>query len=136
MYSIILDAAGPAILIVFGVIFGGLLSALILLVETLLLWRLRWASLGRSFLGALLANVASGILGFLWFSIYLVRAEPPGLIFYAGSFVLSILVEAGVLMLLKRAARQENWRASLIVNTASYALIWVAVLIWRVSQGA
>lgn len=131
MLSVNLDVAGPALVFAFGVIFGGILVAVILTVETLILWRLRWASFWRALLGAFLANLASGILGFLWFSVYLVREEPPGLLFYIGAFLLSILVEAGVLMLLKRNAQPENWRAALIINIASYALIAVAVVIWR-----
>jgi hypothetical protein len=133
MFSVILDVAGPALVFAFGVIFGGILAALILLVETVLLWRLRWATFWRGLLGAFLANVASAILGFLWFSVYLVRQEPPGLLFYIGAFLLSILVEAGILMLLKRNAPRENWRAALIINIASYALIAVAVAIYRAS---
>ena len=37
--------------------------------------------------------------------------------------LLSVVIEAGVLMLLKRGAIWQNLRASLIANVASYALI-------------
>jgi hypothetical protein len=38
-------------------------------------------------------------------------------------FSLSVVVEALILMLMKRGAARQNWLASLAANTASYLLI-------------
>jgi hypothetical protein len=39
------------------------------------------------------------------------------------AFVLSVLIEGGALMLMKRGATRQNWIASLTANLASYLFI-------------
>ncbi|HXF64916.1 MAG TPA: hypothetical protein VNK95_25035 [Caldilineaceae bacterium] len=112
------DAAGPALLVGLGVI-AALALGVILLVEALILWRLGWANFWRSLAGALVANIASSAVGL----IFVVFQPPSVIVFLVLSFVASVVVEAGVLMLFKRNAVAENWRASLIINVISYVLV-------------
>lgn len=130
MLSVTLDVAGPGLLIGLGVIVGGFASVVIVIAETLVLWQLKWAGFWRSLLVSLMANIASGIAGIFWAWFYLSRDLTFGVIFFVVSFLASVAIEAGVLMLLKRGANQENWRAALLTNLASYVLILLIVAAW------
>jgi len=130
MLSVTLDVAGPGLLIGLGVIVGGLASVVIVIAEALVLWQLKWAGFWRSLFVSLMANIASAIAGIFWTSFYVIRDIPFDVIFLVVSFLASIVIEAGVLMLLKRGANQENWRAALLINLASYALILLIVAAW------
>lgn len=113
------DAAGPALLVGLGIL-AAFALVIIFLVEALILWRLGWANFWRSLAGALVANIASSAVGL----IFVLFWRPPTLtLFLALSFVASVVVEAGILMLFKRDAVAENWRASLIINVVSYVLV-------------
>jgi hypothetical protein len=96
-------------------------------VESIVMLLLRWDRFGRCLWAAFLMNVASTFVGSV-------------LIAYAGwatvhiwlpvSFVLSVLIEGGVLMLMKRGAARQNWKVSLIANLVSYLLIILPCVIW------
>ena len=121
-FSTLFDVAGPGVLLASAVL--GLLSLtgltlLITLIETLALFLLKWDRFWRSFLAALLMNVASTILG-------LFAAVPMlafGFIGVLTAFVVSVLVEGVVLVLMKRGVGKQNWVAALVANLASYALV-------------
>src|SRR5215212_7444701 len=114
-------AVGPTTL------FGGLALGLIvfipiLIIEALALWGLKWGSFGRVLLDALLANVASAIFGLVFFTIFYTASFQCQLIpydsgqdpvqscdwtispilWFIAMAALSILIEGGVLLLLKR----------------------------------
>lgn len=119
------DAAGPALLVGIGLI-AALALAIIFLVEALILWRLGWATFWRSLAGALVANIASAAVGL----IFVLFWRPPALtLFLVLSFVVSVVVEAGILILFKRNAVAENWRASLILNVVSYVLVGLLMVL-------
>ena len=115
------DVAGPGLLTAAGV---GLLvlcivSGIVVLLESLVLWRLRWGTFKRSLLAAFVMNLVTSILG-IGVVIFTLPLGWWGLLI---DFGLSVLVEGGILMLFKRRAARENWIAALAANALSYLLI-------------
>ena len=130
-------AAGPAI-VLFGLI-GAVVVLVIALLETIVLVLLGWAGFGRSLIDSLLMNVASTLVGLV------LAALAPGLYESCGygpagsgswcaglvspwsllvlSAALTVLVEGGVLLLLRRHPPRETWRAALACNAVSYMCI-------------
>ena len=120
-YSILLDVAGPGLLLVAA---GGILglclaTVIIITIEGIILWRLRWGSFKRALLAATLMNIASTILGFGLVSLTIQW----GFLGLSINLALSILLEGMVLMLLKNKAIRENWIAALVANCTSYLLV-------------
>jgi hypothetical protein len=131
-------AAGPAIFL-FGVVAGVILVFVIALVEAAVLRLLSWASFWRSLLDSFVMNLVSALAGLVLnvfaadyyqscgyspdrggrFCEWLV--SPWALL--ALAWLLSVLVEGGVLLLLRRRAARQTWLAALVANIASYALI-------------
>jgi hypothetical protein len=140
-------AIGPTIL------FGGLALGIvvflpILLIETLALWGLKWASFGRSLLDALLANLASAIFGLVFFTIFYSISfqcrrvpTPDGqhsiqscdwtispILWFFVMVVLSVAIEGGVLLLRKRHPARKTWASAIVANLASYLLLGLLAL--------
>ena len=131
MFAIpVFDVAGPGVVFfVFGMGLLALciLTALIVAVEAAVLFFLKWGTFKRSLLAALVMNLVTTLIGggmiFLLSNIYL------GLLV---DFLLSVLIEGGVLMLFNRETVRKNWIAALAANAVSYLLILLpAVLIFR-----
>ncbi len=121
------DVAGPGLLFVAA---GGILamcaaSAFIIVLEGIILWRLRWGTLLRSLLASFGMNFATSTIG-LAVVPFTLPLGIPGLII---DLVLSILIEGLVLTLLKRGANRENWLGALIGNLASYLLVITPIYI-------
>ena len=135
-------AVGPTILIG-GLTLGLIVFIPILIIETLALWGLKWGSFGRSLLDALIVNVASTIFGLVFFALFFTASFQCRFIPYdsgqdAGQTcdwaispvlwlialaVLSVLIEGGVLLLLKRHPPRKTWVAVSVANVASYVLL-------------
>lgn len=116
-----IDIPGPGLVYAIG---GGLLalvfiSILITLLEFLVLWRMGWGKWYYSLLAAFLTNIGTTTLG----ATVVVFTMSLGFIGLLIDFSLSVVVEALILMLLKRGAARQNWLASLAANTVSYLLI-------------
>ncbi len=134
-------AIGPTIL------FGGLALGIIvfipiLIVETLALWGLKWGSLGRTLLDALLANLASAVFGLVFFTIFYTTSfqcryipydsgqNPVQLcdwtispiLWFLVMVVLSVAIEGAVLMLRRRHPARKTWVSAIVANLASYLL--------------
>jgi hypothetical protein len=118
------DVATPYL--AFGIVLA-VLTLVIGFVEALVLHAKQWGSFGRSLGAALLMNAVSTLFGFLLIA-YISWAKP--YIWLPVSFGLSVLIEAGILLLLKRQARRQNWDASLKANLASYVLVILPCIIW------
>jgi hypothetical protein len=124
-YPIHPDVVGPGVYIIFG-----LTAFLVFLRSSLslrLLWLLKWDAFGRSLLPSFLMNLASTILGILLIGLSLIGLLNDFLGFVI-SFMLSVLIEGGVLMLMKRDATRENWRVASIANVISYSLLGIFLL--------
>ena len=125
--SPVFDVIGPGVYRSAGGMVFALFSIGTLVIESLALWLLKWSSFGRSLLAAFLMNLVSTVLGS-------VQVGPSilGINFYVIfllAFFLSVLIEGGVLMLMKKGAARQNWTASLVANAASYGFLAIALLI-------
>jgi hypothetical protein len=94
--------------------------ATLLLLETFVLVLIKWDYFGRAFLAALVMNLVSTVIGLildltLWY----------GQIWWIilAAFVISVIVEGGLLMLMKRSAPRLNFIAAVAANLASYLLL-------------
>jgi hypothetical protein len=142
MFVIADVAVGPIIL------FGGLTLGLvafvpIVLIEALVLWRLKWGSFGRSLGDSAIVNLASTLVGLVLFVLFVQTAfqcqrVPAGdgqhtinscgwlvspLVGLVVLWALSVAIEGGVLLLLKRHAPRQTWIAALAGNAVSYLLL-------------
>lgn len=122
-YSVPYDVAAPWALIAAAVFSLGALIILILIIsvlESIVMLLLKWDKFGRGLWASLLMNVTSTIFGGVLIALGLFGGS---FIWLAAAFTLSVLIEGGVLMLMKRGAARQNWIVSLIANLASYLFI-------------
>ena len=123
-YSVPYDVGAPWVLIaavaIFGVGAAIVLTLIISVVESIVMLLLKWDKFGRSLWASLLMNVTSTIFGGVLIALGLFGGS---YIWLAVAFVLSVLIEGGVLMLMKRSAARQNWIVSLIANLVSYLFI-------------
>jgi hypothetical protein len=153
--SIIADVAVAPIILASGVTAGVIVFLPIVLIESLVLWRLRWGSFRRSLVDSAMINIASTLCGlafFVMFTLTLFQCVrvPAGdgihsvnscgwlvspLIGLVGLWALTVAIEGGVLLLLKRHARRQTWIAALASNTASYLLLGLGVVALGASIG-
>jgi hypothetical protein len=131
--SIRFDIAGPEVLLTglaVGCVIFFLGTLIIILIEAAVLKLLKWGTFGRSLLAVFVANIVTTLIGLVWlvtnylglgsFALQIGISGSRGLIL---AFILSVVIEAGILMLFKRGAARENWVASLVANVASYLLV-------------
>jgi hypothetical protein len=125
------DIAGPEVLLT-GLALGCVVfiigTLIIILIEATTLKLLKWGNFSRSLLAAFVANIVTTLIGLIWLAInYLgslaLQTAVSGSLGLVVAFILSVVLEAGILMLFKRGAARENWVASLVANTASYLLV-------------
>jgi hypothetical protein len=127
-------ASGPAILTL-GLLSGGALLLAVVLIEAVALRLLRWAAFWRALRDALVANLASALVGLVIGCVALSGGSLGALTLPAliGAWLGSIVIEAGVLKLLSSHSWREIWVAAMVANTASYVLI--GPLFWRALGG-
>jgi hypothetical protein len=144
MFVIADVAAGPAI-VLFGLVIGGLFLLVIALVEGIVLWRLRWGSFGRSLRDSLIVNLGSGLVGLLLINyasnLWQVCGYDPArggrwceqlvspLMLLVWAWLLSVLIEGGLLMLLAKHPARKIWTAALVINVVSYLIIGALALL-------
>ncbi len=117
----------------FMLVAGLVLFALIVLIEAVVLWRFRWNAFLRSLGDSALMNLASTVVGIL---ISLVLGQRIaawwGLLL---SFLLSVLIEFGVLCLRKSAwGPERKLLVAAVANAASYVLLVLVLVVgslWR-----
>jgi hypothetical protein len=127
--SVPYDVAGPGVLLAVAAFSVGALIVLTLIisvVEATVMFFLKWDKFGRSLWASLLMNVTSTIFGGVLVALGLLGGSYAWL---AAAFVLSVLIEGGVLMLMKRGAARQNWIASLISNLVSYLFILLPIVL-------
>jgi hypothetical protein len=127
-YSIHFDVVGPGVLLLFGLVAFLLFSGIVFGIEAVVLWLLKWGTFGRSLLASFLMNLASTIVGVVVIGV-LATSLLNNFLTFVLALLLSILIEGGVLMLVKRDATHENWRAASIANVISYALLGIFLLL-------
>src|SRR5262245_14287584 len=122
---------------------GLLWLALVILLETLIFRWLQWGTIRRSLVDTFAANFISTVFGIFFFAAFMLVAFQcttipvnngqnvmhscgwssftiPGLIVL---WLLSSLIEGGVLLLLRRHPARQTWRTALIANFVSYLLL-------------
>ncbi len=127
--SIPFDVAGPGILIAiaaFSIVALIVLTLLITVAEAIVMLLLKWDKFGRSLWASLLMNVTSTIFGGVLIALGVLGGSYAWLV---AAFVLSVLIEGGVLMLMKRGEVRKNLLTSLIANLASYLVIILPILL-------
>ncbi len=123
MYSVTLDGLSGFAFVIYGALTFAILTPPIILSETVVLWGLAWGSAGRSLLASLVMNVASTAAGIV------VTLFAPLLLLGGGiwgvgltTWILSVLVEGGVLRLMNQGAERRNWLAAIAANLVSYTI--------------
>lgn len=128
MFTSIPYDVGGALVAMGGVLL--FLTLIISAIEAIVMFLLKWNKFGHSLWASLLMNVTSTIFGMFWvFALGFLNNLNVWLILSI-AFLLSVLIEGGALMLMKRSAARQNWRVSLIANLASYLLIILPSYIW------
>ena len=127
--SIPFDVAGPGVLIAiaaFSIVALIVLTIIITIAEAIVMLLLKWDKFGRSLLASLLMNVTSTIFGGVLIALGVLGGSYAWLV---AAFVLSVLIEGGVLMLMKRGEVRQNLLTSLIANLASYLVIILPIIL-------
>lgn len=127
--SIPFDVAGPGVLIAiaaFSIVALIVLTLLITIAEAIVMLLLKWDKFGRSLWASLLMNITSTIFGGVLIALGVLGGSYAWLV---AAFVLSVLIEGGVLMLMKRGAVRQNLLTSLIANLASYLVIILPIIL-------
>lgn len=95
-----------------------LILPLIILIEALALWSLKWQNFGRSLIDSMLMNLVSALFGY-----FAVAYFVGSIIGIVAAFMLSVILEAVVLFLMKRHPARRTWTASFVANGVSYILL-------------
>jgi hypothetical protein len=119
-FRVLADVGGPILFAGFGIVGYLALS----LLESIVLRLLKWGTFRRSLLASLLMNLPSTLVGFLliW-QVEFSRLNRLQFLLIPAAWALSVAIEGGVLVLMKRDGGRQNWMAALAANTASYLLL-------------
>lgn len=119
-FSVLADVGGPILVAGFGIVAYLALS----LLESIVLRLLKWGTFWRSLLASLLMNLPSSLVGFwlIWRAVFS-SLNRLGIWLILAAWALSVAIEGGVLVLMKRDGGRQNWIAALAANTASYLLL-------------
>jgi hypothetical protein len=98
----------------------------IVLVEAIVLWRMKWGALPLCIYDSLLMNFASFLGLVLGLGPYITGSMPWGLTLF-GTY--SVMVEGTVLMLLERREPRVVWAAVLIANLLGCTLFAIEALV-------
>jgi len=114
------DVGGP---IIFAAL-GGVAYLALFLIESIVLRLLKWGTFWRSLLASLLMNLPSTLVGYCLVGLTgFSRLNRLGIWLIPATWALSVAIEGGVLVLMKRDGGRQNWMAALAANTASYLLL-------------
>jgi hypothetical protein len=118
------DVAGPGLFVALGAGLAGAVvgAVLIVLVEALVLRFMGWGPFMKALLSAFLMNLASFVIGFLYLPLL---GRINGIVWVLGAFILSVLVEAGVLALQRKSPFGKTAVPVLVSNAVTYAPIAV-----------
>jgi hypothetical protein len=99
-------------------------AVLIVLVEALVLRFMGWGPFGRALVSAFLMNLASFVVGIFYLPLL---GRINGWVWVIGAFILSVLVEAGVLALHRKVPYGRAMVPVLVSNAVTYAPIAVLI---------
>jgi hypothetical protein len=98
----------------------------VVIVEAIVLWRMKWGGLPLSLLDALLMNFASFLGLMLGLGPYITSNGPFGLSLFC---TYSILVEGCVLFMLQRHPARKVWLCALVANLISTVCLGLETII-------
>lgn len=128
-YSPPLDgAAGYLILFIF--IYGIAAFVVATVVETLILWRLRWGTFLYSLLTSFLMNLASTVVGFMIANQFIIDLTTG---IFLLLFIISVVLEGGIMLAMNQSRHEVEkvWRLAVISNVISYILLGIGILyVW------
>ncbi len=104
----------------------------IVLIEGIVLWRLKWGSLPRSLFDSLLMNSASFLGLILGLGPYIAGTGAWGLTLF-GTY--SVMVEGTVLMLLERHHPRQVWSSVMVANLLGCVILACENLITQIQSG-
>ena len=107
-----------------------ILTPIISIIEAVVMFLLKWDKFLRSFWVSLLMNVISTIFGIGSVVVGFLFSDLSIWLQVILAFLLSVLLEGGVLVLMKQNATRLNWLTSLYTNIASYLLVIVPLVAW------
>ena len=130
-YTGLYDVAGPGLFAALGAgLFGAVVGVvLIVVVEALVLRFMGWGPFVQTVLSAFLMNLVSFVVGFFYLPLL---GRINGLVWVLGAFILSVLVEAGVLALQRKAPYGKAVVPVLVSNVITYVPIGI-LLAWGVA---
>jgi len=107
-FRVLADVGGPILFAGFGIVAYLALS----LLESIVLRLLKWGTFRRSLLASLLMNLPSTLVGFLliW-QVEFSRLNRLQFLLIPAAWALSVAIEGGVLVLMKRDGGRQNWMA-------------------------
>lgn len=118
----IFDVIAPGMVLLslgMGLVAICLLTLLIALIEAVVLTLLKWNIFPRSLLAAAITNIASSLVG----GLLLIFLQDLPLIWVVITFLLSVVIEAAILVRIQPGAGRRAWLLSLLANLASYLLL-------------
>jgi len=114
------DVGGPILFAGLGIV----AYLALFLIESIVLRLLKWGTFWRSLLASLLMNLPSTLVGYCLVGLTgFSRLNRLGIWLIPATWALSVAIEGGVLVLMKRDGGRQNWMAALAANTASYLLL-------------
>ena len=96
-----------------------LVTLLIVLIEGVVLTWLKWAGFGQSLVSALVANLLSTFVTV----VLLALSGQPHIAFLALGWLISSLIDAGILILFKRQPARRTLLCAAAANLASYLIL-------------
>jgi hypothetical protein len=127
VFAVRWDVAGPGLFAALGAGAAGIVlgSLLIVFVEALVLRFMGWGPFGPALLTAFLMNLVSGLAGLLYAPLVL---QINGIVWVIGAFILSVLIEGGVVALQRKVPYSRALWPVLVSNIVTYIPIAVLIL--------
>jgi hypothetical protein len=125
---VLLDVASPGLILLIaggGVLLLIIVNFVIVLLEGLLLWGMKFGTFKRSLTASFLMNLVSTSIGFKVF-LFNPNLGYMGLLI---DFALSILIEGAILYLFSPGQGWKTWIRAFFVNLASYVFIILPVFL-------
>jgi hypothetical protein len=131
MPVLLADVIGGPVFVLAGGIAALILLAAVVIIETPVLVLMHWQPFLYSLRDAVIVNLVSMAVGFVMVQVLF----PFDLItMVVISWLLSIIVEGGVLMLLRSESAQRSFLASLAMNTASYVVVALLIAVFEMPR--
>ncbi len=129
------DVAGPGLFAALGAGVGGIVvgAVLIVLIEAVILRFMGWGPFGAALRSAFAMNVVSALAGLLYAPLVF---QINGIVWVIGAFILSVLIEGGVLAWHRKTPYRRALLPVLVSNVVTYVPIAVLIIAGATFLGA